>query len=181
MGDRGKSAAVISHGGHQRRESGAREGNRAGDPIPERVCEGSRAPYLSRLLNMTVKRRPTTDAAEILRRRYFAGKLDELNVLLEEERANSDVARQIYELRIAADLSQRERARLVGTTASVICQWEDADDHGHSLSMLRRIAAALNRRVEIRFPPLAPPKRTPARAAKNPTSAKQSGRKKLET
>ena len=39
----------------------------------------------------------------------------------------------------------------VGTTASVICRLEDADYEGHSLAMLRRIAAALNKRVEIRF------------------------------
>ncbi len=45
-------------------------------------------------------------------------------------------------------------ARLVGTTASVICRLEDADYEGHSLSMLRRIAAALHKRVEIRFVPV---------------------------
>ncbi|NLX21224.1 MAG: transcriptional regulator, partial [Phycisphaerae bacterium] len=40
-----------------------------------------------------------------------------------------------------------------GTTPSVISRLEDADYQGHSLSMLRRIAAALNQRVEIRFIP----------------------------
>ena len=50
-------------------------------------------------------------------------------------------------------LSQRESAKLVGTTASVICRLEDADYEGHSLAMLNRIAAALNPRVEIRFVP----------------------------
>jgi DNA-binding XRE family transcriptional regulator len=109
---------------------------------------------------MAAKKGATTDAAEILRRRYFAGKSEELESLLEEERANSDVAQKIYDLRTKAGLTQRALAKLVGTTASVICQLEDADYQGHSLSMLRRIAAALNRRVEIRFPPLAsPPKR----------------------
>jgi hypothetical protein len=34
---------------------------------------------------------------------------------------------------------------------------EDADYEGHSLAMLRRIAAALDKRVDIRF---LPPKRT---------------------
>ena len=38
-------------------------------------------------------------------------------------------------------------------TASVICRLEDADYDGHSLSMLKRIAEALDKRVEIRFPP----------------------------
>lgn len=40
---------------------------------------------------------------------------------------------------------------LVGTTASVICRLEDADYEGHSLAMLNRIAAALNKKVVIDF------------------------------
>ena len=72
---------------------------------------------------------------------------------LEEERANLDIACKIYDLRTKAGLTQRELARLVGTTASVISRLEDADYEGHSLSMLRRIAAALDKRVEIRFVP----------------------------
>ena len=74
--------------------------------------------------------------------------------LLEEERANVTVARQIYDLRTEAGLSQRELAKMVGTTASVICRLEDADYDGHSLGMLRRIAAALDKRVQIRFVPV---------------------------
>jgi transcriptional regulator with XRE-family HTH domain len=74
--------------------------------------------------------------------------------LVVEERANQEIAQKIYDLRTKGRLSQRELAKLVGTTASVICRLEDADYQGHSLSMLHRIAAALNRRVEIRFLPL---------------------------
>jgi transcriptional regulator with XRE-family HTH domain len=73
---------------------------------------------------------------------------------LEEARANDEVARQIYDLRTKAGLTQRQLAKLVGTTASVICLLEDAEYQGHSLSMLRRIATALHRRVEIRFVPV---------------------------
>ena len=72
----------------------------------------------------------------------------------EEALADYDVARKIYDLRAKAGLSQRELARRIGTTASVICQLEDADYQGHSLLMLRRIAASLDKRVEIRFVPL---------------------------
>ena len=72
---------------------------------------------------------------------------------LQEERANAEIARKIYDLRTAAGLSQRALAHLIGTTASVICRLEDADYEGHSLAMLQRIAAALNKRVEIRFVP----------------------------
>jgi ribosome-binding protein aMBF1 (putative translation factor) len=98
------------------------------------------------------KRRPTADAVVILHRRYYEGKPERL-VDLEKARANDQVARKIVDLRTQAGLSQRQLAKLVGTTASVICRLEDADYEGHSLAILNRIAAALNRRVEIRFVP----------------------------
>ncbi|HZA54861.1 MAG TPA: helix-turn-helix transcriptional regulator [Candidatus Udaeobacter sp.] len=98
------------------------------------------------------KRKPTADAVTILHRRYIEGKPERL-AGLEKARANDQVARKIGDLRIQAGLSQRQLAKLVGTTASVICRLEDADYEGHSLAMLNRIAAALNRRIEIRFVP----------------------------
>jgi len=61
------------------------------------------------------------------------------------------VARHLCVLRTEAGLTQRELADLVGTTASVICRLEDVGYEKHSLAMLRRIAAALGRRVEVRF------------------------------
>ena len=102
---------------------------------------------------MASKRKFTTDAVEILHRRFYAGRPQRI-AELEEARANDDVARQITALRMRAGLTQKELGRLVGTTASVICRLEDADYGGHSLAMLRRIAAALKRRVEVRFVPL---------------------------
>jgi DNA-binding XRE family transcriptional regulator len=102
---------------------------------------------------MAKKRKPTTDAVEILDRRYFKGNPERI-AELEEERANAEVARKIHELREAAGMTQAQLAKLVGTTPSVICRLEDADYEGHSLSMLRRIAASLNKRVEIRFVPV---------------------------
>ena len=71
----------------------------------------------------------------------------------EEEVINADIARKVYDLRTKAGLSQRQLAKRLGTTASVICRLEDADYEGHSLSMLKRIAEALDKRVEIRFLP----------------------------
>src|SRR5438105_845168 len=72
----------------------------------------------------------------------------------ELRRPEADYLRDgIYELRAKAALTQRQLAKLVGTTASVICLLEDADYERHSLAMLRRIAAALQQRVEIRFVP----------------------------
>lgn len=69
----------------------------------------------------------------------------------EDEVLNARIARQIYDLRTKAGLTQQELADRVGTTASVICRLEDADYEGHSLSMLRRIAEAVDKRIEIRF------------------------------
>lgn len=102
---------------------------------------------------MTKRTKPVTDATEILHRRFYAGKAARLKSL-EEARANEEIARKIHELRTAAGLTQTELARLIDTTASVICRLEDADYEGHSLAMLRRIAGALNQRVEIRFVPI---------------------------
>lgn len=101
---------------------------------------------------MANKKKQTTDAVEILHKRYYKGKPERL-ASLERERVNARVARAIYDLRSQADLNQRQLAKLVGTTASVICRLEDADYEGHSLTMLQRIAAALNNRLEISFIP----------------------------
>jgi len=97
--------------------------------------------------------KPASDAVEILRRRLYEGKPARLKSL-EVARANEEIARKIQELRAEAALTQTQLAKVVGTTASVICRLEDADYEGHSLAMLRRIAAALNKRVEIRFVPI---------------------------
>jgi len=102
---------------------------------------------------MPKRSRATRDAIEILYRRVYAGRPSRLKNL-EAARTADDIARQIYQLRTAAGLTQTQLAELIGTTASVICRLEDADYKGHSLAMLRRIGAALNQRVEIRFVPM---------------------------
>lgn len=98
------------------------------------------------------KKRSTTDLIEIIHHRYYEGNPKRL-ADLEEARESARIARTIYKLRVKAGLSQRALAELVGTTTSVITRLEDDDYEGHSLSMLHRIAAALNRRVEVRFLP----------------------------
>ena len=99
------------------------------------------------------KHKKTDDAVEILHRRLVAGKPEKL-AKLEKIRAENAVARKIYDLRMKAGLSQRAFAKLEGTTASVICRLEDADYEGHSMAMLNRIPAALDKRMEIRFVPI---------------------------
>ena len=102
---------------------------------------------------MPKTKRPTTDAVEILHRRYYQGRPDRL-AALKEARANDSVARKMTALRVQAGFTQRQLAKLVGTTASVICRLESADYEGHSLAMLKRVASALKQRVEIRFLPV---------------------------
>ncbi len=92
----------------------------------------------------------TSDAIEILHRRYYKGRPRRL-AMLRQARIADAVARQIRSLREKAGLTQRELATRVGTTASVICRLEDADYEGHSLSMLRRIADALGKDLDVRF------------------------------
>jgi ribosome-binding protein aMBF1 (putative translation factor) len=102
---------------------------------------------------MTTKRKSTTDAVEILHRRYYVGRPGR-QAALEAERTHADVARQIVKLRTKAGLTQQQVAKLIGTAPSVISRLEDADYEGHSLSMLRRIATALQVRIQIRFVPI---------------------------
>jgi ribosome-binding protein aMBF1 (putative translation factor) len=61
------------------------------------------------------------------------------------------IAEMIYAARQAAGLTQRQLAEAIGTKQQVISQLEDADYRGHSLSMLQRIADALNLELEVRF------------------------------
>jgi len=91
--------------------------------------------------------------APALRKLYdrYVGTSPKRQAAYEEELANAQVARAIHDLRTSAKLTQAALAKLAKTTPSVISRLEDSDYQGHSLAMFRRIAVALDRRVEIRF------------------------------
>jgi len=93
----------------------------------------------------------TTQASEILKRKTGIDPDSDTEMLQISD--DYRIAQMIYDARQAAGMTQTELAETVGTTQSVISQLEDADYEGHSLSMLRRIAKAVNRRVEIRMVP----------------------------
>jgi len=86
-----------------------------------------------------------------------------LRRLIEEAGVNAHIAQLIYDTRVAAGMTQTHLAKLIGTSQPVIARLEDSDYHGHSLSMLNRIAAALNRRLELRFVPGVSPQTKPPR------------------
>jgi ribosome-binding protein aMBF1 (putative translation factor) len=95
-----------------------------------------------------------SDALDQLTDKFVSGD-PKRQAMMDEEIVNVEAAQLVYDLRTKAGLSQRELAKNVGTTASVICRMEHADYEG-SLPMLRRIAGALNRRVEPRAAPMKP-------------------------
>jgi len=99
---------------------------------------------------MAAKRQFGSEALQHIYDRFIAGDPEQRDYY-EQALFDTEVACMIYSLRAKAGLSQRALGRKIGTTGSVISRLEDADYEGHSLAMLRRIAAALGKRVEIRF------------------------------
>jgi transcriptional regulator with XRE-family HTH domain len=62
-----------------------------------------------------------------------------------------DVALQIAALREESGLSQKELAKRVGTSQQQISRLESPSYEGHSLSMLRRVAAVLGATVQVKI------------------------------
>jgi len=91
----------------------------------------------------------TSDALKIID--SLTGNDPELEDLVREASLNAVVAQLIYEARASRGLTQKELADRIGTKQSAIARLEDADYDGHSLSMLQKIAGALNQKVEIKF------------------------------
>ena len=102
---------------------------------------------------MPKERVPTTDAVEILHRLYYEGNPERL-ASLEEERMKLDIAQQVYDLHEEAGLTQKQLAKRVGVSESVICDLEDTEYEGDAFLMLRRIAKAIGKQVEFRVVPL---------------------------
>lgn len=96
----------------------------------------------------------TKDAMRIIDK--MIGDDMELRQLIADARAHSEIAQVIYNLRTGAGLTQKQLADVVGTGQSVIARLEDADYEGHSLSMLNRIAEALNCHIELSIVPNEP-------------------------
>jgi ribosome-binding protein aMBF1 (putative translation factor) len=94
----------------------------------------------------------TRDALKILEK--VTGNNEAVKTGIAQAKINFEVAQMIYDARTKAGLSQGELAALIGSKQPVIARLEDADYEGHSLTMLQRIAAALEQRLELRFVPM---------------------------
>jgi ribosome-binding protein aMBF1 (putative translation factor) len=101
-------------------------------------------------LSSSRKRRTTSDALEVIDRTLI-GNDHEMRREVDQATVNALVAQLIYQTRTKAGLTQAQLARMAGTKQPVISQLEDADYAGHSLALLRRIAEALGKQLEIRF------------------------------
>ena len=95
--------------------------------------------------------RTTTDGMEIIKKRFGVDPRSDERV--QQHAGEFRVAQIIFDARKASGFTQQQLADAVGTTQSVISQLEDADYDGHSLSMLRRVAKALNMKVHIELVP----------------------------
>ena len=96
-------------------------------------------------------KRTTTNAVEILNRRY--GNDPETRHRIDDEHIQARIAQLAYDLRTEANLEQEALAELTGVEASVIAGLEDADYEGNSLLMLERIAEAVGKRISIHVAP----------------------------
>ncbi|MBK7367248.1 MAG: XRE family transcriptional regulator [Candidatus Eisenbacteria bacterium] len=115
---------------------------------PVGVRRRSDGPHSRGASMSTKKRKGTTDALEIMDRRYFS-EVPDFKEKLEDAVLNMSIATEVYELRTRAKLTQKQLAERVGTTHTVISRLEDADYRGHSLKMLQRIVKAMGCRMEI--------------------------------
>lgn len=95
----------------------------------------------------------TRDFGAVLERKL--SKNPALRQSVEREILNSRVASLIYDAREQAGLTQQQLAERIGSRQSVIARLEDADYSGHSLTMLAKIAHALDRQVRVELEPIA--------------------------
>jgi len=99
------------------------------------------------------EKKRSSDAYQWAYDRYIKGD-PEMEKYFEELGVKADIARQLYNLRIQAGLTQEQLADLVGIDPSVIDDVEEADYEGDFLALASRIANALHRKVEVRLVPV---------------------------
>ena len=91
--------------------------------------------------------------------RYLARKLENEDFRRRFEEADQawDIALQLAALRKARQLTQQQVAELLGTKQQAIARLENPAYSGHSLSMMRKYAEALQAIVNITLTPLERP------------------------
>jgi ribosome-binding protein aMBF1 (putative translation factor) len=96
------------------------------------------------------KAKRTTSAIEIFDRLEYDGRPDRVEEL-EQTRREMALGLKIRRLREGAGLTQQQLADMIDTQPSSISRIEDADYDAHTLSLLKRVAEALDMRLIIDF------------------------------
>lgn len=96
------------------------------------------------------RKKRTSNAREILFQRVYSGNTRRQEELAQTRRETA-LGQKIRRLREDAGLTQQALAAQIGTQPSAISRIEDADYDRHSVSLLARIAEALDMRLVIDF------------------------------
>lgn len=97
------------------------------------------------------RKKTADDGLKILDEMFFSSRKARRE--LQAAETSAQISRQVYALRMDAGLTQMELAEHIGTSHSVISRLEDDDYEGHSLNLLRRVAEAFDKKVQVRFVP----------------------------
>jgi transcriptional regulator with XRE-family HTH domain len=97
----------------------------------------------------TSERPLRNDALHIINRRF--GHTDRWEERVEAASFALLIAEEVCALRERHGLSQAALAKEIGSSQSSIARLENMDYRGHSISLLRRIAAAVGEDVSVRF------------------------------
>ena len=100
--------------------------------------------------------------------KYLEDQLNDPDFAVRFDRAGRawDIAMKMALLRKEAGLSQKELAQIVGTSQQQISRLESPSYEGHSLSMLRRVAEALDAEVHVEIQQRRRPKHAAVAEAK---------------
>ena len=150
----GRNVAILGHG-LTKEDKVPKADILTGHPPQEGIRERSGQAFVFR---RGVAMARTKDALKLLK--GVTGSSAGVKAGIAQAKTNFEVAQMIYDARTKAGLSQSELADLIGSKQPVIARLEDADYEGHSLTMLQRIAVALEQSLELRF---VPQRKRPAR------------------
>lgn len=102
---------------------------------------------------MNIPLTKTSDALEIIRRRYFSEPDARQDAEMQAYDLALDVAQAVYDLRAGTGLDRAAFAARVHLTAEQVNDLEDADFQGDPVAALQAIAAALDHRLQLTVVP----------------------------
>lgn len=116
------------------------------------------------------QRAPHNDALAVMTKMFGAEPGWEKGVA--DATAAAEIAEEVYALRERHGLTQRELAARIGSSQSAVARMEDGEYRGHSMSVLRRMAAAVGEQVSFKFV-AAPRSKKPRGASKSAVGSKR--------